>query len=183
MTAPLQSDSSEKSTQSNVPEPAFPPPLEVEPRALRRRFTTAYKLKVLQLADQCHDHGSLGALLRREGLYSSHLSQWRKLRDQGFFNSFLSSQTPSSSQPGLSLPSDSPFPSLANLSLPAQPDFSDVIKLNQLLTQRNNYLETVVLAQKKLSEAFVLILTPIVPTFPTENYSTIPSKSSLPASV
>ncbi len=42
----------------------------------RRRFTSNYKLSILEQADQCAGSGEIGALLRREGLYSSHLSNW-----------------------------------------------------------------------------------------------------------
>ncbi len=59
------------------------PDPEVPERATRRRFTTAYKLKVLREADRCREPGAIGALLRREGLYSSHLTAWRKQRDAG----------------------------------------------------------------------------------------------------
>jgi transposase-like protein len=48
----------------------------------RRTFTMEYKLRILREADQCRN-GELGALLRREGLYSSHLTAWRKERDNG----------------------------------------------------------------------------------------------------
>lgn len=59
------------------------PSSEVKPRASRRRFSRAYKLSILDEADACTKHGELGALLRREGLYSSHLSSWRGQRDRG----------------------------------------------------------------------------------------------------
>lgn len=49
----------------------------------RRQFTAAYKLKVVREADKCKQVGEVGALLRREGLYSSQLTQWRKARDRG----------------------------------------------------------------------------------------------------
>lgn len=49
-------------------------------RPERRRFTRAYKLKILEEADRCKRPGELGLLLRREGLYSSHLSVWRRWR-------------------------------------------------------------------------------------------------------
>lgn len=52
-------------------------------KAQRRRFTAAYKLKVLQEADRSRQPGALGALLRREGLYSSHLAAWRAARRRG----------------------------------------------------------------------------------------------------
>jgi transposase-like protein len=61
----------------HVPDP------EVDARAKRRRFTAAYKVKVLRQADACRGEGEIGALLRREGLYSSHLAAWRKLREKG----------------------------------------------------------------------------------------------------
>lgn len=51
--------------------------VEVTEKAKRRRFATAYKVKILQEADACTQKGELGALLRREGLYSSLLASWR----------------------------------------------------------------------------------------------------------
>ncbi len=56
---------------------------EVGVKAERRRFNTAYKLSILEQADRCKNPGEIGALLRREGLYGSHLSKWRKLRAAG----------------------------------------------------------------------------------------------------
>ena len=52
-------------------------------KAKRRRFTAEYKRKVLQEADACTESGQIGALLRREGLYSSHLVTWRHARERG----------------------------------------------------------------------------------------------------
>ncbi len=52
-------------------------------KARRRRFTAAEKLRILKEADRCTKPGELGALLRREGLYSSHLSTWRAARQRG----------------------------------------------------------------------------------------------------
>ena len=59
------------------------PDPEVEPKAKRRRFKTEYKLRILREADRCGKPGELGALLRREGLYSSHLAKWRQQRTAG----------------------------------------------------------------------------------------------------
>lgn len=56
---------------------------EVKPRARRRTFTAGYKLRILRQADACKQPGQLGELLRREGLYSSHLTVWRRDRDRG----------------------------------------------------------------------------------------------------
>ena len=61
----------------SVPDP------ELVERAKRRTFTAAYKLKVLEQADACEKPGEIGALLRREGLYSSLLTEWRRARDAG----------------------------------------------------------------------------------------------------
>lgn len=56
---------------------------EVPEKARRRRFEAAYKLRILAEAERCLAAGQLGELLRREGLYSSHLTTWRKQRDEG----------------------------------------------------------------------------------------------------
>lgn len=68
--------------QLRVVEPAVPDP-EVRERASRRRFTGEYKLGVLREVDACASSGETGALLRREGLYSSHLTTWRRQRELG----------------------------------------------------------------------------------------------------
>lgn len=60
-----------------------PPNPEVPEKPVRRRFTAEYKLDILHQADLCTEPGSLGALLRREGLYSSNLTSWRRQRDEG----------------------------------------------------------------------------------------------------
>lgn len=57
--------------------------VEVVAKPMRRRFTAEYKLGVLREADTCSGRGEIGELLRREGLYSSHLTQWRKQRERG----------------------------------------------------------------------------------------------------
>ena len=59
------------------------PDPEVPAKVLRRHFTAAYRIRILREADTCTKHGALGALLRREGLYSSHLVNWRRQREQG----------------------------------------------------------------------------------------------------
>lgn len=59
------------------------PEVEVDPKAHRRQFSAKYKLDVLKRAEGCQSPGSLGAMLRAEGLYSSHLATWRRQRDAG----------------------------------------------------------------------------------------------------
>ena len=67
---------------SSLPAPAGAGSEEVVARPTRRRFSATYKLRILQEADRCAN-GELGTLLRREGLYSSHLTTWRKQRETG----------------------------------------------------------------------------------------------------
>ena len=63
--------------REGVPDP------ELVERAKRRRLTAEYKLRILGQAEACTRPGEIGALLRREGLYTSHLTPWRKQRDAG----------------------------------------------------------------------------------------------------
>jgi transposase-like protein len=56
---------------------------EVPAKARRRQFRAEYKQRVLREADAARDAGEIGALLRREGLYSSHLATWRRARERG----------------------------------------------------------------------------------------------------
>jgi len=56
---------------------------EVVAKAKRRQYTLEYKLRILRELDAIHGNGETGALLRREGLYSSHLSKWRRQRERG----------------------------------------------------------------------------------------------------
>ena len=63
--------------------PLAPPDPELVERPQRRRFTAAYKLAILREVDGLSRPGEIGALLRREGLYSSHLSTWRAQRQEG----------------------------------------------------------------------------------------------------
>lgn len=65
-----------------------PPDPEVPERPKRRRFTAEYKLAILKEADAATEPGQIGALLRREGLYSSHLVDWRRQRDAGALEAF-----------------------------------------------------------------------------------------------
>ena len=71
------------STGARSPGAGGVPDPEVVPRATRRRFGAAYKLRIVEQADACTQPGEIGALLRREGLYSSLLTTWRRARDEG----------------------------------------------------------------------------------------------------
>jgi len=61
----------------NVPDP------QVLEKPERRKFTVEYKARIVREADACTEQGQIGALLRREGLYSSQLANWRRLYQEG----------------------------------------------------------------------------------------------------
>lgn len=67
----------EAGARSSAPDP------EVAAKPKRRQFTAEYRLRILEEADRCTAPGEVGQLLRREGLYSSHLTAWRKARRTG----------------------------------------------------------------------------------------------------
>ena len=118
-----------------VPPPAVPDP-EVRERAARRRFTAEYKLQVLRQADQCAGVGEIGALLRREGLYSSHLTTWRRQREQGALVALAPKKR---GRPAV------PVSPLARRVAELQRD-------NARLARRLHQAEAIIEAQKKLSE-------------------------------
>ena len=118
-----------------VPPPVVPDP-EVRERAARRRFTAEYKLQVLRQADQCVGVGELGALIRREGLYSSHLTTWRRQREQGALVALAPKKR------GRPTPPASP---LARRVAELERD-------NARLGRRLHQAEAIIAAQKKLSE-------------------------------
>ena len=64
-------------TGASAPDP------ELVERPQRRSYSAQYKQRILQAADACKEPGEVAALLRREGLYTSHLTYWRKQREQG----------------------------------------------------------------------------------------------------
>src|SRR2546425_910939 len=86
VTAEAEAEGARRATGASVSavEPAarVPDP-EVPAKAQRRRFPAEYRLRILKQADACKKPGELGALLRREGLYSSLLTNWRRQREQG----------------------------------------------------------------------------------------------------
>jgi transposase-like protein len=113
-----------------------PPDPEVEVRAKRRRFTAEFKLEIVRAADAARDPGEVGALLRREGLYSSHLASWRKQYRAGALR-------------GLAARKRGPA---RNRTSP------QVLRVQQLerevarLTKRLEVAETIIAFQKKASE-------------------------------
>lgn len=116
--------------------PAAVPDPEVPAKPARRRFTAADKLRILRLADACTVPGSLGALLRKEGLYSSNLTAWRRQRDAGT----LSALTPQ--KRGRKTPGRDPL-LLENTQLREE---------NERLTRRLRQAELIIDVQKKVSQ-------------------------------
>ena len=109
----------------------------------RRRFTAAFKLRVLQKADTCTEPGQIGALLRREGIYSSNLTTWRNQREKGIFDSLA--------------------PKKRGRKQMEKNQLSDAVaklqKENQRLKDKLNKAEMIIEVQKKISE--ILGLSPL----------------------
>jgi transposase len=129
-------------TTAALAQPAEPPLVvagnsEVVAKASRRRFTVDYKLKILDQADACHQVGELGALLRREGLYSSSLALWRHQRQQGI----LTGLTPR-------VRGRKP-----NQQSQLVADNEQLKRQNQKLSKRLQQAEIIIEFQKKLAEA------------------------------
>ncbi len=70
---------------TEVPEPVAPDP-EVAEKPRRRTFSAQYKLRILEEVEGCQSPGEIGSILRREGLYQSHLTGWRRQREEGILN-------------------------------------------------------------------------------------------------
>jgi len=81
-------------TEENTPQvgkkPAAVPDPEVPERPRRRKYSAEYKLRILKQTDELKELGEIGALLRREGLYSSHLTTWRQQRERGALDALKS---------------------------------------------------------------------------------------------
>lgn len=109
---------------------------EVPEKAKRRRFDASYKLRVLEEAERCGETGQVGELLRREGLYSSHLTTWRKQRDEGALQ-------------GLGPKKRGRKPKRKD---PMALEVERLRRENQRLTERLRQAETIIEVQKKISE-------------------------------
>ena len=113
-----------------------PPDPEVPEKKPRRNFTAKYKLRVLDEADACTQQGQLGALLRREGLYSSNLTTWRRQREKGL----LKAMTPK--KRGRKRKEENPLTKKV----------AQLEKETRLLQQKLKKAELIIEAQKKMSE-------------------------------
>ena len=81
MSVPTRTSNNEP-VMGDTPEKTSKPTTEVRPRAKRRSFSAAYKRRIVEEAAKC-ERGEVAALLRREALYSSHLSKWREQYETG----------------------------------------------------------------------------------------------------
>jgi transposase len=113
-------------------------PTEVSAKATRRRFSTADKIRILREADiAARETGGVAALLRREGLYSSHLTSWRRQHDAGQFG-----KTPKKRGP---------------VAVPPDPRDKQIAELERKLRKaeaRGDRYERLCALQKKVSELF-----------------------------
>ena len=109
---------------------------EVVPLARRRQFSAGEKLRIVEEADTCTEPGEIGALLRREGVYSSYLSRWRRARDLGRLD-------------GLGPAKRGPKP-LSDGELARE--VSRLRRENERLQARLEQAEAIIDVQKKLSE-------------------------------
>lgn len=125
-----------------IPNEASPPDPEVAERPVRRRFTAEYKQRILREADQCGP-GELGALLRREGLYASHLTKWRKQREEAEREALAPKKRGRKAK--------EPNPLAQRLA--------ELERENERLKKRLQQAETVIEVQKKISEIWQIPLT------------------------
>jgi transposase-like protein len=113
---------------------------EVVVRAQRRQFSVVEKVRILAEADTCQGAGEIGALLRREGIYSSYLTQWRRERTAGQFGEKAAPKR----------------------GRPRQEKASEAARLRQENEQLKAQLaqaELIITAQKKLAQALENVLT------------------------
>jgi len=120
------------------------PDSEVAEKAVRRRFTAEYKRRILREAETCKEQGRLGALLRREGLYSSNLNTWRRQAELGT----LEALSPKKRGPK----EKKPDPSLRRIA--------ELEKATQKLEHKLRQAELIIAAQKKIAEIFQMPLDP-----------------------
>ena len=118
-----------------------PPDPEVPEKAKRRRFSAEYKLAILREVDACTEPGQIGALLRRERLYSSHLVDWRRQRDTGALEALARKRGPK--------PAD-----------PARVEVERLRRANERLAKRLAQAEKIIEIQGKVSELLGLPLDP-----------------------
>ena len=124
------------------PGPPPDPDPEVSATVQRRRFPAAYRLRILKQADACKKPGEVGALLRREGLYSSLLTNWRRQREAGALREMRGRRR-------------GPTPR------PVDPRMKQLEVENRRLQRKLQRAETIITLQKKIAEILGIPLTPL----------------------
>ena len=114
----------------------FLPDPEVPENKARRKFTAKYKLQILQEADTCTEPGQLGALLRREGLYSSNLTTWRRQREEGLLDALSPKKRGRKGKE----------------KNPLAPKVAELERENERLRKKLRKAEIIIDVQKKISE-------------------------------
>ncbi len=126
----------DKEKQPLIPVQKIPNP-EVFEKPQKRRFSAEYKLKILREADTCQDGGEIGALLRREGIYSSYLTAWRRQQEEGTLNALGPQKRGRKGK----------------RKDPLATRVEELERENQKLKKRLKQTETIIEVQKKISEA------------------------------
>ena len=116
--------------------PLSPPDPEVTEKKPRRRFSAAYKLRILKEYEACSLPGEIGALLRREGLYHSNIRTWKKQRDQGALQALAPRKRGRK-------------PKTVN---PLASEVERLQRENRRLAEKLKQAETIIEVQKKISE-------------------------------
>jgi transposase-like protein len=109
---------------------------EVVVKPVRRRFSAEYKLKIVRQADACKEQGAVGALLRREGLYSSHLVTWRRAVNEGSLGALAARRR-------------GPKPAAVH---PLAKRVAELERDNERLQKRLGEAEIIIAVQKKLAD-------------------------------
>lgn len=137
----------DKSTMSSIPTSHDPPvDPEVDARPKRRTFTAEFKAKILKQCDAAGEQGEIGAILRREGLYSSHLTDWRRLRATGGTQALE--------------PKKTGRPPKAEADRAAEHEVLRLRRENATLLERVRRAEIIIEAQKKLAEMLAILVAP-----------------------
>ena len=122
-------------SKTNIKTKMVPDP-EVEPRATRRSYTAEYKAHILAECEAATEPGAIGAILRREGLYSSHLVDWRRTRDLG---ALAALQPKKQGRP-------------PKAQHPLEREVERLVRENERLREKLRKVEIIMEAQKKLAE-------------------------------
>ena len=146
ITAEGEAEGARRATGASVsagePDPRVADP-EVAAKVQRRRFSAEYRLRILKQADACKKPGELGALLRREGLYSSLLTNWRRQREEGALVSLRARKR-------------GPTPRRID------PRITQLEAENARLQRKLQQADTIITVQKKVAEILGIPLRPLV---------------------